>query len=139
MPNPENEDYRDVTPESIKAWATQPPDTEWPHQDWDMEMACSEHANLILSLADEDGPQSDFFVSCLYILVGSCVATRGASISRDQIDQLLRDGEKSSNKNVQHWVNRSHDFLQNPEQYDRTTWVEGGWALDDEIWRIADE
>ncbi|MCA9017438.1 MAG: hypothetical protein KDA77_19100 [Planctomycetaceae bacterium] len=139
MTEPEDEEYMGSTPENIRAWAGKAPDTEWPHQDWDMEMACPEEANLILSLASEDCPQSDFFVSCLYIIVGSCVTTNGTSISRAKIDDLLLEGAKSSNKNVLHWVARSRDFLQNPEQFDQASWMEGGWALDDEIWRFPDE
>ncbi len=139
MTTPEYEEYMGSDLENIQSWVQKDPDTEWPHQDWSMELACTEHANLILSLTSEDCPQSDFFVSCLYILVGSCVATKGASISRAKIDALLIEGEKSSNKNVLHWVDRSRAFLKNPEQYDRSTWMEGGWALDDEIWCFPDE
>lgn len=139
MTAPEYEEYMGSDLENIQSWAKKDRDTEWPHQDWSMELACSEHANLILSLTSEDCPQSDFFVSCLYILVGWCVATNGASISRAKIDELLLEGEKSSNKNVLHWVDRSRAFLKNPEQYDRSTWMEGGWALDDEIWCFPDE
>lgn len=133
------EDYMGSTRENIRAWSRKAPDTEWPHEDWDMELASAEEADLILSLTSEDCPQNEFFVSCLYILVGSCAATKGASISRAKIDTLLNAGEKSSNKNVRHWVDRSRAFLKNPEQYDRSTWIEGGWALDDEIWRFPDE
>ncbi|QDT78046.1 hypothetical protein Mal35_14770 [Gimesia maris] len=136
MTDPEHEYEMGSTLENIQVWAEKAPDTEWPHQDWDMEMASSEHADLILSLTSENCSQSDFFVSCLYILVGSCVASSGASISRTKIDELLLEGEKSSNKNVLHWVNRSRAFLKNPEEYDRSTWIKGGWALDDEIWSI---
>ena len=139
MTDPEHEYEMGSILENIQAWAQKTPDTEWPHQDWDMEMASSEHADLILSLTSEDCPQSDFFVSCLYILVGSCVASSGASISRAKIDDLLLKGEKSSNKNVLHWVDRSRAFLKNPEQYDQSIWTGGGWALDDEIWRYPDE
>lgn len=139
MSNPEEEAEMDATPENIRAWAKKDPNTEWVHQDWDWEVARAEHADLILSLADENGPQSDFFVSCLYILVGSYMTTNGASISRDKIEELLRKGEQSSNQNIQHWVNRSRAFLKNPEQYDRATWADGGWALDENIWRFPDE
>ncbi|MDF1742245.1 MAG: hypothetical protein P1V19_01030 [Gimesia sp.] len=136
MTDPEDEHYMDSTLESILAWSRKAPDTEWPDEDWNWELASAEEADLILSLTSEDCPQCDFFVDCLYILVGSCVDTDGASISRDKIDDLLLEGEKSSNKNVLHWVDRSRAFLKNPEQYDRGTW---GWTLDDEIWRFPDE
>lgn len=139
MSNPEEEAEMDATPENIRAWAKKDPNTEWVHQDWDMEVAQAKHADLILSLVEEDCPQSDFFVSCLYLLVGSYFTTNGKTISRNQIDELLSQGEQRTNQNVQHWVNRSRAFLLNPEKFGRDSWAEGGWALDENIWRLPDE
>jgi hypothetical protein len=127
-------DYLNPTPEEIRDWGSDP-DAEWPDQEWDTTVATSNNVDLIFSLANQACPQAEFFVHCLYVLVGSCVASGGEFISRSRIDTLLTKAENSPNADLRRWVERSRAFLCDPDAYDRSCWVEGGWALDDEIWR----
>lgn len=122
------------TPEEIRAWGRDA-DVEWPDEDWDITVATPDNADLILALASEDCPQADFFVHCLYYLVGSYALSGGAFISASRIEELLTRGSNSPNADVRRWVERARVFLGNPEAYDRSCWVEGGWALDDKVWR----
>lgn len=128
-------DYLNPTPQQIRDWGSDP-DAEWPDEDWDLSVATSENADLILALASGSCPQAEFFVHCLYLLVGSCAATDEAFISRARVDALLTKGASSPNSDVRRWAERSRAFLANPKAYDRSCWVEGGWALDDEVWRL---
>jgi hypothetical protein len=122
------------TVQDIRDWANDA-SADWPDEEWDMTVATRDNAVLIFQLADEACPQADFFVHCLYVLVGCFAATGDSFIPRADIHALIAKAGNSHNNGVRRWGDRSKAFLANPEAYDRECWVEGGWALDEEIWQ----
>ncbi|MBX3424033.1 MAG: hypothetical protein KF752_20960 [Pirellulaceae bacterium] len=122
------------THEEIRDWGRDPI-AGWPDEEWDMSVAISENADLIFRLADEACPQADFFVHCLYVLVGSFAAAGPSFRSNGEIEALVMMAASSHNIDVRRWGERSRVFPADPGAFDRESWVEGGWELDDEIWR----
>ncbi|HUT93258.1 MAG TPA: hypothetical protein VMY37_27585, partial [Thermoguttaceae bacterium] len=43
----------------------------------------------------------------------------------------------SGNASLKRWAARSRTFIADPEAFDRACWLDGGWALDDDVWREA--
>ncbi len=127
-------DYVNPTQKDIRDWGGQA-NGDWPDQDWAQTVATRENADLIFQLADEGCAQGEFFVHCLYVLVGSFAATGDSFIPRSILAVLLSRGSNSRNADVCRWSERSEAFLADPNAYDRECWVGGGWALDEEIWR----
>ncbi|WP_298867208.1 DUF6714 family protein [uncultured Gimesia sp.] len=137
MMGPEHADDTNPTHQQIRDWANDP-NAEWPDQNWKTTVACRENANLILSLASEPCPQSDFFVDCLYRLINLSVTTNGKSISVIQIVELFQKGAKGSNWKVLNWIDRAYAFF-SKNNLTPDDWKIDNWELDDESWRQPDE
>ena len=129
------EDPCNPTHDEIREWACDP-DAHWA-QDWELVVTCVENVELLFSLAgDDECPKQEFFLHCLYYLVGSVVGGDGL-IPSDDLERLLDRANASGNASLKRWAERSRTFIADPEAFDPACWLDGGWALDDDVWREA--
>ncbi len=119
------------TQDEIRAWAYTPGAIE-PTQDWDLILSVSKWDDFYLSLAaDPQCPNSIYFLSLLYLIVGDEVRTNYHLRSRKEIDHLLAAAENSVNPRVRRWVERSRALIANPKSYDYRAWAGGGLAREE--------
>ncbi|GED34457.1 hypothetical protein BCE02nite_55980 [Brevibacillus centrosporus] len=73
-------------------------------------------------MEDEKCKHTRFFLGCLYVFVGDIIRSQ---IERDihQLAVLLKEIAKSArNENLDAWVQRSLQLIQNPQLYDYDYW-----------------
>lgn len=118
--------------EEIRQWAYDPNAVDPLGQDWDLVISSPEYADLILSLASDDNcPNCDYFLNCLYILVGDAVRTGGRAMPFEDLEELFSQAEETGNSYLLRWVARSRKLLKHPESFDYHKWCTGGWALEE--------
>lgn len=120
-----------ATDEEIVQWAYTP-DAQW-EEDSDIVLASLGKNVLILKLAsDPKCPNRDFFLSCLYILVGDAARTKFRPEDLKPIDELLKKAEKVDDELIARWVKRSRELIaSNPPYIDYEKWCDGGWVNED--------
>ena len=75
------EDVLNPSDGDLRAWAFTP-DAAAPHEDWGIAITTHERGPLFLEFAENlDCPNGDFFLDCLYILVGDMVLGHGPAPS----------------------------------------------------------
>jgi hypothetical protein len=101
----------------------------YPVQDWDLAVADIRHGRLLLDLAsDRQCPQRDFFLSCLYLLVGDAVRSQGRSTDFASLEGLLREAEARNEPCLGLWAKHARHVLANPGEFDYRQWCDGGLA-----------
>jgi hypothetical protein len=117
------------TVEELRAWAYKD-DAMWPGEDWDLAVTSEDRAELILQLAmDPACPSRDFFLRCLYLLVGDAVRTSFVVHSRQAVIDLLNRVPADCPPDIGRWVARARELIQGPpEAVDRDLWCDGGYA-----------
>jgi hypothetical protein len=127
-------DPSNPTPAELLEWAYDP-DADC-DEDFDLIVATPENAELLLRVADDDQcPKQLFFLDCLYRLVGAVAATDGRFMSESQIRRLIDRGTTGASASLRRWADRAAVLLADPHTFDQSTWQDGGWALDDDVWR----
>lgn len=108
----------------LREWAYT--DTPPPSQDYDLMLISLGVNDLLLELAADDTcPKQQDFLSCLYLLVGDAVMTKGAGTSFEDIETLLELAEKETNPHIKVWLQRSRHLLTHPDTFDYDLWCGG--------------
>lgn len=124
-------DPYDPTDEEIREWAYGSPPTMEPVQDFDLMVATSERLPLLLELAaDSACPSHDWFLHCLYLVVGDAVRTNFRTCLRSQVEAYVALGGLSSAPTVQRWAERTDALLASPESFSYDAWCAGGLAYE---------
>jgi hypothetical protein len=113
----------------VVAWAYS--DDPWaPMQDWDLMLADPHDGEFLLRLASDPlCPKRDFFLHCLYILVGDYVRVLCAGVRTPvALDGLLKVAEANENLTIGTWLHRSRNLIAHPETFDYDFWCNGGFA-----------
>ena len=125
-------DPANPTHEEIRRWAFDPNAVDPLGQDWDLVVSSPEYAELILSLAADDNcPNCDYFLNCLYILIGDTVRPNEHTMRAEELQALFNQANETGNPHLQRWVARSRSLLRDPASFDYNTWCSGGWAIEE--------
>jgi hypothetical protein len=122
-------DPLDPTDAELRAWA-QSGDFA-PIEDWDLIIAEPIRAPVLIELAAH-GPSGsrEFFLHCLYLLVGDAVRSRFNTASEQTIEAVLARSETTAgeSESVALWLARSRRLLEHPEEFEYDAWCGGGLA-----------
>ncbi|MDM5188871.1 hypothetical protein QUF99_16570 [Bacillus sp. DX4.1] len=100
-----------------------------PEQDWDLAI-CTNFVETILNIAsDENCPNQDFFLHCLYLLVGDAIRTHGNTYNIESLQNILQSAANSTNTDILKWVERSRTLLSRPETFCYDLWCDGGFVF----------
>lgn len=96
-------------------------------QDWDLIVTRISRGALLLKLAsDATCPRQNFFLRCLYLLIGDSVRTKfNIFFPRSAIEDLLVVASESQDKAVLQWVERSRFLIAHPETFNYEDWCGG--------------
>ncbi len=98
-------------------------------EDWDIIITSAEKGQMFLKLAaDKDCPTRNFFLRCLYLLVGDTVRSKGIAHDLTIVSALLNEAQSIASPEVSRWVERSTKLMANPETFDYAAWCDGGLA-----------
>lgn len=111
-------------PRDVVAWA-EAPDSSWPAADWDFYVMNGRNDDLVLSLADSYSCRKrDFFVHCLYYLVGDHLNSANQSKERrTRIDRLLSLVQETSSAEVKEWRDRATRVLTGVDPFQPFEWL----------------
>jgi hypothetical protein len=114
----------------VMTWAFSKEDPCRPIEDWDIILAHGLDGEVLLRLAsDQQCPKRDFFLHCLYILVGDYVRVLlGGRWTPPSLDDLLVHAATSDNPTIRTWCQRSRNLIAHPETFDYDFWCNGGFA-----------
>ncbi|MCB8976485.1 MAG: hypothetical protein H6657_03555 [Ardenticatenaceae bacterium] len=127
MPRRKNSEkmFREVwnpTREEVLRWAYTP-NVYTPTQDFELAVYTPELHDLILQCAsDQACPHQDFFLSCLYVLVGDALRSKWKVFSETLIINLIMKGKQSPTLAVQMWAKRAEDLIAKPTLYNYDQW-----------------
>lgn len=120
----------DPTDEEIREWAFEA--NALCPEDWDLWITGIGKDELLLELAGDDAcPKREFFLRCLYLLVGDAVRTERRQIDRALLDKLFALAEASQNAPLQKWVSRSRHLIEHPDEFNYEKWCHGGLVRED--------
>lgn len=118
----------------VIAWAYSQGSPWGPIEDWDLILAHTLDGELLMRLAsDPHCLKRDFFLHCLYILVGDTVRIlRGSAPLPPSLELLLAQATTSRDAAIDTWRERSRDLIAHPETFDYDFWCRGGFARSEE-------
>ncbi|HEX6699218.1 MAG TPA: hypothetical protein VF101_00650 [Gaiellaceae bacterium] len=119
----------DPTDAELRAWA-QSGDFA-PMEDWDLIIAEPLRAPTLIDLAADGPPESrEFFLRCLYLLVGDAVRSGFNSAPKEDVEAVLVGAEPAARESVSIalWLARSRRLLEHPEEFQYDAWCGGGLA-----------
>ena len=113
----------DPTDAELREWAAS--DEPWPFEDFDLMVADVEQAPLLLELTSSR--KRDFFVSCLYLVVGDAVRSSFNTASRADVEAALEHAAATAAEDavIRRWIEQSRKLLASPGDFDYETWYEG--------------
>ena len=116
------------THDVIIKWAYDQTVEEPISQDWDLIIADIDNGYLFLKLSsDNTCPKKDFFLNCLYLLVGDTVRTNGLAHDKTEVKKIVNVGRFKGDQRIRKWVNESDFLFENPKTFDYEIWCDGGW------------
>ncbi|HEY1123667.1 MAG TPA: hypothetical protein VGE67_18770 [Haloferula sp.] len=124
-------DAANPTDAEIERWAYipgahYPPEME---QDWDLMVTDPERVDLLERLAsDLSCPNRDFFLSCLYLLVGDAVRTNGSTWPLAEARVWLSRERQHPPEDIARFLTRAKHLVAHPEDFDYQKWCNGGHA-----------
>mgnify|MGYP001377314915 CR=1 FL=1 len=115
-------------PAEIRDWAYTA-DAELPCEDWDLALLWTGFEDLFLEFAADDNcPNSQFFLSMLYLMVGDSVR-RGLDHQVEfNMQDFIRKASNYDHEALRVWSSRSQDLLRHPERFDYGDWCGGRLA-----------
>lgn len=124
----------------VIAWAYSPENPWGPIEDWDLILAHTPERELLVQLAsDPHCPKRDFFLHCLYILVGDYVRVlQGGMWTPPSLGHLLIQEATNEDPAICTWSQRSRDLIAHPETFDYDFWCNGGFARSKETRELED-
>jgi hypothetical protein len=122
------EDGWNITQADLRAWAYRP-DAMCPIEDWDLAVTTDANSELLLEFAaDSACPSRNFFLRCLYLLVGDAVRSAFRAHRRDVVERLISQVGDQSPSIIQ-WAERARTLLDAPPTaVDYALWCEGGYV-----------
>jgi hypothetical protein len=117
------------TAEELSAWAFEA-GAMWPTEDWDLAVTTDDRSALILRLAtDPTCPTRNFFLRCLYLLVGDAVRSDFVAHRREIVLELLARVPADCPPDVLRWANRAQELVAGPpDAVDHSLWCDGGYS-----------
>ncbi|WP_146534828.1 hypothetical protein [Rubripirellula reticaptiva] len=115
----------DPSPSDVAAWVQLGIPTPWPDQDWDMYVCNGLNDDLILAYANDPSCiQREFFVHCLYQLVGDFTAwSTGNTVLGARIEELLANVDAKSHEDVSKWRDETIALRGGELSFDLNYWV----------------
>jgi len=105
-----------------------PPEIE---QDWDLYIAEPERADIFIRLAsDRKCPNRKFFLSCLYLLIGDAIRSNGQTWPIPKASAWIAKQTLDLPDDVNLFLNRSKELINNPQNFDYGKWCDGGHAYE---------
>ena len=100
----------------------------WPVEDFDLMVADHERVPLLLGLSTS--PQREFFISCLYLVVGDAVRSNFNTTELPDLELALEHGDEvaPSDPAIARWLSDSRRLLAHPDTFDYDAWCDGGLA-----------
>jgi hypothetical protein len=115
----------DPTDDELRQWALG--DGRWPVQDFDLMVA--EHNRLPVLLELTSSPQREFFLRCLYLIVGDAVRSNFNTTMRSDLEDALDRAELAlRDPAIDRWVSDSRALIAHPETFTYDDWCDGGLA-----------
>jgi hypothetical protein len=115
------------TAEEIREWATEP--NAICEQDWDLGIIGIGHEALFMELVeDENCPNADFFLHCLYLWAYETVL---AGAPMEELKNLLQRGEASREPALRLWAKRCRRLIADPASAERELWCGFGQSKSD--------
>lgn len=116
----------DPTDDELRQWAKS--DEMWPAQDFDLSVADSSRIPLLLELTSSS--QRDFFLRCLYLVVGDAVRSSFNTTPRPELEAALDDvaKEEVDDPAIRRWISDSRYLIAHPETFTYDAWCDGGLA-----------
>ncbi len=95
-----------------------------PDQDWELAVAVSGNDELVLKFAEDEGcPNSDFMISCLYMIVGDFLhGGADSSIRENEIVKLATEALNSKAVKVNEWSKKTIHILENKDEFEYEEW-----------------
>ena len=123
-------DAWNATPEELRSWAYDA-GAMWPTEDWELAVTRDDMSTLILQFAtDLACPSRNFFLRCLYLLVGDAVRSNVVAHQREVVLNLLARVSGDCPPDVTRWAERSRALVSGPsDAVDYDLWCAGGYAL----------
>lgn len=123
-------DAWNATPEELRRWAYDA-GAMWPTEDWELAVTCDDRSTLILQFATDPAcPSRNFFLRCLYLLVGDAVRSNFVAHQREVVLNLLARVSGDCPPDVTRWAERSRVLVSGPsDAVDYDLWCAGGYAL----------
>ena len=115
------------TESELREWARDP-EAEYPEevsQDWDLMITDFETAPMLLKLANEDSPNSQFFLACLYLLGGDCVRNGVNKVAVEKLKDILNLISTDAKPDVHLWKKRTLILLEKPKTFNYDDWCYG--------------
>ncbi|MDX6548184.1 MAG: hypothetical protein QOG33_1734 [Gaiellales bacterium] len=120
-------DLGNPTPVELTSWAFSDQKT-W-IQDWHIIVTRPNLADTLLVLgANPRCPEQEFFLTCLYLLVGDAVWSRYKTSTAEEINSLLLRARGIPNEWIETWIERSAQLIENPSTFEYEDWCHGGLA-----------
>jgi hypothetical protein len=112
----------DPTDAELREWASS--DEPWPVQDFDLMVADAERVPLLLELTSSRN--RDFFLSCLYLVVGDAVRSRFNTCSPADVESALEHATATAARDpaIRRWIEESRRALASPDDFDYEAWCE---------------
>lgn len=124
------EDPYNPTEAELRAWAYGEEFME-PVQDFDLMVATESRADLLFEFAsDSKCPTKDYFLHCLYLLVGVAVRSKYRTSKKVTIDRIVIQGQQSTSNSIQRWAKRSKNLMEHPESFSYDNWCGGDLAYE---------
>ncbi len=125
-------DPQNPTHDEIKKWAYNPIAIDPMGQDWDLIIASDENADLLLELAsDENCPNKNYFLKCLYLYIGDSLPSNKASKISQKAEDLVEKAKESVDPEIQRFVKRSENLFQHPEDFHYKDWCDNALVNND--------
>ena len=111
----------------VMKWVNSP-ESRWPAADWDYYVLNGNNDDLVLDLANRSScSKQEFFIHCLYYLVGDYVNEGMAStVKRRRIQALLGCVDDEYSEEVLAWRARTQAALDGSERIDPMEWLHFG-------------
>jgi hypothetical protein len=122
-------DAFDPTDDELRAWAQSGDFAAM--EDWDLLIAEPERASVLIELAAHGPPGSrEFFLHCLYLLVGDAVRSRFNTATEQTVEAVLAGAETTAreSESIAVWLARGRRLLEHPDEFEYEAWCGGGLA-----------
>ena len=113
----------DPYPEEVEAWVADGKPTPWPEQDWDYFVSEGRNDDVIFKYANDAAcPFSDFFLHCLYLIVGDFREWHAENtVRKERILRLLSRVDSTCSST---WKNETVAILAGEAEFVLSYWID---------------